>query len=93
MNHSLTSFGKVFMTLSHGLQKVVYSIKRTLMKKLIFTFALLSGPAFLFAQGVGVGIKAGANFSITHQTITARLPLPNITLVPMLTLTSLKSGV
>ncbi len=63
MNHSLTSFGKVFMTLSHGLQKVVYSIKRTLMKKLIFTFALLSGPAFLFAQGVGVGIKAGANFS------------------------------
>ena len=33
------------------------------MKKLIFTLALLSGPAFLFAQGVGVGIKAGANFS------------------------------
>jgi hypothetical protein len=33
------------------------------MKKLIFTLMLLSGPAFLFAQGVGVGIKAGANFS------------------------------
>ena len=33
------------------------------MKKLIFTLALLSGPAFLFAQGVGVGIKAGANVS------------------------------
>ena len=33
------------------------------MKKLIFTLALLSGPAFIFAQGVGVGIKAGANFS------------------------------
>ena len=33
------------------------------MKKLIFTFALLSVPAFIFAQGVGVGIKAGANFS------------------------------
>jgi Outer membrane protein beta-barrel domain len=32
------------------------------MKKLIFTLALLSGPVFLFAQGVGVGIKAGANF-------------------------------
>src|SRR6186997_522255 len=37
--------------------------KNTLMKKLIFTLALLSGPAFLFAQGVGVGIKAGANVS------------------------------
>src|SRR5687768_12764079 len=33
------------------------------MKKLIFTLALLSGPVFIFAQGVGVGIKAGANFS------------------------------
>ena len=33
------------------------------MKKLIFTLALLSVPAFIFAQGVGVGIKAGANFS------------------------------
>ena len=33
------------------------------MKKLIFTLALLSGPAFIFAQGVGVGIKAGANFT------------------------------
>ena len=33
------------------------------MKKLIFTLALLSGTAFIFAQGVGVGIKAGANFS------------------------------
>ena len=33
------------------------------MKKLIFTLALLSAPAFLFAQGLGVGIKAGANFS------------------------------
>ncbi len=33
------------------------------MKKLIFTLALLSGPAILFAQGVGVGIKAGANIS------------------------------
>ena len=33
------------------------------MKKLIFTLALLSVPAFIFAQGVGVGIKAGANFT------------------------------
>ena len=33
------------------------------MKKLIFTLALLSSPVFIFAQGVGVGIKAGANFS------------------------------
>ena len=33
------------------------------MKKLILCFVLLSGPAFLLAQGVGVGIKAGANFS------------------------------
>jgi hypothetical protein len=40
-----------------------YIQKKTLMKKLIFTLALLSGPVFLFAQGVGVGIKAGANFS------------------------------
>jgi hypothetical protein len=32
------------------------------MKKLIFTLTLLSLPVFLFAQGVGIGIKAGANF-------------------------------
>jgi hypothetical protein len=33
------------------------------MKKLIFALALLSAPGFLFSQGVGVGIKAGANFA------------------------------
>ncbi len=36
------------------------------MKKPIFTlalFALLCAPGFLLAQGVGVGIKAGANFA------------------------------
>ena len=33
------------------------------MKNLIFALAFMTGPAFLFAQGVGVGIKAGANFS------------------------------
>lgn len=33
------------------------------MKKLIFTLTLLSIPAFLFAQGLGIGIKAGANFA------------------------------
>jgi hypothetical protein len=33
------------------------------MKKLIFTLALLYGPVFLFAQGLGVGIKVGANFA------------------------------
>jgi hypothetical protein len=33
------------------------------MKKLLFTIALLSAPMFLIAQGVGIGIKAGANFA------------------------------
>jgi hypothetical protein len=47
-----------------GLRNVVYSLKKnTLMKKLIFTLALLSGPAFLFAQGVGIGIKGGVNIA------------------------------
>jgi hypothetical protein len=38
-------------------------IKDTLMKKLIFTLAALCAPVFLFSQGLGIGIKAGANFS------------------------------
>ena len=63
------------------------------MKKLIFTLALLSGPAFIFAQGVGVEIKAGANFTNSYWAdYTSRLRLRNITLVPMLTLTFLTSG-
>ncbi len=33
------------------------------MKKFIFTLTLLSFPAFLFAQGLAIGIKAGANFA------------------------------
>src|SRR5690349_1684486 len=33
------------------------------MKNFMFTLTLLSFPAFLFAQGLGVGIKAGANFA------------------------------
>lgn len=32
------------------------------MKNLIFTLALLSAPLAMHAQGLGVGIKAGANF-------------------------------
>jgi hypothetical protein len=32
------------------------------MKKLIFTLMMLSLPAFIIAQGLGIGIKAGANF-------------------------------
>lgn len=33
------------------------------MKTLILTIALLSAPLFLFSQGIGVGVKLGANFS------------------------------
>jgi hypothetical protein len=33
------------------------------MKKIVFTLAVLCAPVFLFSQGLGIGIKAGANFS------------------------------
>ncbi|HEX5170101.1 MAG TPA: porin family protein [Cyclobacteriaceae bacterium] len=33
------------------------------MKKLTIVFTLLYAPAFLFAQGVGIGIKGGVNFA------------------------------
>ena len=42
------------------------------MKKFIFTMTLLSFPAFLFAQGIGIGIKAGANFA--DLAVDADLP-------------------
>jgi len=33
------------------------------MKTLILTIALLSAPIFLFSQGLGLGVKLGANFA------------------------------
>jgi hypothetical protein len=33
------------------------------MRKLLIASVLVLAPAFLFAQGVGIGIKAGANFA------------------------------
>jgi len=33
------------------------------MKKLIFTLMVISAPAVLFAQGLGIGLKGGVNFA------------------------------
>jgi hypothetical protein len=38
------------------------------MKKQFFTLMLFCAPVFLFAQGVGIGIKGGANFANLEST-------------------------